>query len=477
MSLKLNETIAARRPSLSGRFERDGENPLAEVLAALADRRPPLGALRRVWALGGMQTHIGLAYLVCWCRGFIRSEDRREQERAQARANAAAAMLSTMSYLKGAAIKVGQTLANFPHMLPIEFVETLERLHFDAPPMHFALLREHVHNELGVDPQEVFSAFETQAFAAASLGQVHRAVLPSGRRVVVKIQYPGIARTIHNDFRVLGALMTPLRLTTDWEFIKAQVDDIRCVIERETDYAVEARALRRARELFRGDEGIAIPRVYEEFSSGRVLTMERIEGVHIQQLLEANPSEQARDRFGSLIWTAQARLNFVGRLLYADLNPGNILFARDGVLGLIDFGCVRPYGEAEWLLCRRWEQAIGASREERIQMLRDTVGMTTHDEFAPRHLRLLEAWADWEQRPLLQAGIFDFGDDGYLREGVDIVRQIFRGRFVRSPAMAFSSIRWIFGIRSLLYRLRARVDARAIHDREADAARSIGSPV
>jgi aarF domain-containing kinase len=436
-------------------------------MIALSARRPPISALRRVWALGGMQAHIGLAYLAYWLRGFFRGEDSRERERVEAHARAAAAMLSTMVYLRGAAIKVGQTLANFPDMLPSEFCETLERLHFEAPPMHFALLREHLYNELGFDPEEVFAAFETRAFAAASLGQVHRAVLSSGRQVAVKIQYPGIARTIRSDFRALAALMAPLRLSKDWEFLRAQIEDARHVIERETDYKAEARTQSHARELFRGGEGIVIPRVYEEFSSGRVLTMERVGGVHIREFLAGHPPQDVRDRFGAMVSLAHARFNHSGRLLYADVNPGNVLFAPDGSLGLIDFGCVRPYSDEEWSLCRRWDCSVGDSREDRIRLMRETVGMTDREDFLPQHQQLLEAWAAWQQRPYLEGGTFDFGDESYLREGMAIVRQIFRGRFIRSPAMAISSMRSIFGIVAFLYRLRARVDVRAIYDREA----------
>src|SRR5205085_4931237 len=134
---------------------------------------------------------------------------------------------------------------------PDEIVATLEHLHFQAPPMHFALLREHVRDELGGDPEEVFAEFDTRAFAAASLGQVHRARLKSGEEVAVKIQYPGIASAIRSDFRNLLALMIPLRISKDWENLEAQLDDLRRVLEAETDYEKEADFQRKARSFFR----------------------------------------------------------------------------------------------------------------------------------------------------------------------------------------------------------------------------------
>src|SRR5260221_941782 len=104
-------------------------------------------------------------------------------------------------------MQVGQRLANFPDIAPREFIETLEQLHFDAPPMHWSLLRELVNAELDDDPENVFSQFDKRAFAAASLGQVHRGRLADGEEVAVKIQYPGIARTIQADFRNLVLFM------------------------------------------------------------------------------------------------------------------------------------------------------------------------------------------------------------------------------------------------------------------------------
>ena len=144
-------------------------------------------------------------------------------------------------------MKVGQTLANFPDIAPREFVETLEQLHFNAPPMHWSLLKEMVFNEFGDDPENLFAAFEKRAFAAASLGQVHGARLKTGEDVAIKIQYPGIARTIRQDIRNLILFMLPARLSRDWENTKEQFDDLGIRLERETDYQREAAARKEIR--------------------------------------------------------------------------------------------------------------------------------------------------------------------------------------------------------------------------------------
>ncbi len=223
------------------------QDPLAASLADLSRRPGPEGALRRLWAFGGLEAQVALAYLAYWMRSWFVGADRRERELAEAHLRAAIKMLRTMGYLRGAATKLGQALANLPHIVPDQIVETLERLHFEAPPMHFALLREQVRDELGQEPEEAFATFDTRAFAAASLGQVHRAMLKSGEDVAVKIQYPAIGRSIRSDFRNLSAFLLPLRLGRGWEPVKNQLEEVERVIEQETDYEREAEWQRRAR--------------------------------------------------------------------------------------------------------------------------------------------------------------------------------------------------------------------------------------
>src|SRR5579871_2797111 len=209
-------------------------------LAAASLWPVPVGRWRRLRLLGTLQAKIGAAYLFHWVRGWFRNAEHRERLLAETHWRTAASLLDSMSYLRGAVMKIGQTLANFPDIVPRAFVETLDQLHYDAPPMHWSLLREMVHNELGDDPENVFASFDKRAFAAASLGQVHRARLKTGEEVAVKIQYPGIARTIREDFRNFLLVLLPGRLNKDWEYAKSQFDEMRRRMEQETDYSVEA---------------------------------------------------------------------------------------------------------------------------------------------------------------------------------------------------------------------------------------------
>ena len=470
MSPKVAELMAAL-PDLDSDEGFAGRDPLQEALADLTRRAVPEGALRRLWAFGGLQAQIALAYLAYWARSWFLDGERRERDLADAHLRAALKMLRTMGYLRGAAMKLGQALANFPDLIPDQFVETLERLHFEAPPMHFALLREQVRNELGQEPEEAFATFNPRAFAAASLGQVHRAVMKSGRDAAVKIQYPAIGRSIRSDFRNLSAVLLPLRLGRGWEPLKHQLEELRRVIERETDYQLEAECQRRACSLFYEDDSIVVPRVHNELSTRRVLTMDYLDGVHIPSFLAGEPPQELRDHFGGLIFQAGCRLHYAGRLLYADPHPGNYLFRADDRLGLLDFGCVRPYSDVEWECCRLCDLAIRGGDDDVVRALRSSLGLGEGEEIDAELLTKNLEFGRWMWRPYWHEGPFDFGDPAYLREGVDLFAAVGRAR-ITSPWLPMNAFiaRWNFGTVAMLYRLRARVDVRSIYLSERPAA-------
>jgi aarF domain-containing kinase len=460
-------------------FERhspaDGDEPgspsglPALIVADLARRPVPADLPRRLWAIGGATAKVGSAYLAAWLRNWPRGV---ADDPAATRVHLRAAMeiLATMGYLRGGLLKAGQMLSSCSEPLPGEFAEALERLHFQAPPMHFSLLREQFRNELGCEPEDAFTTFDTRAMAAASLGQVHRARLESGQAVAVKVQYPGIARAIRSDFAVLRALLLPLRLAGDWESVKAQIEDLLGIVEGETDYLAEAAALREARALFREGDGIVVPRVYPEHSSRRVLTMELLDGVHLTEFLAGDPPQDLRDRLGAKIIRAMERLRCAGRLLHGDPHSGNFLLTPRGDLGLIDLGCVRRIDREDWAWYLRVERAMrggaddGASARALVAAGRDEV-------LEPEREELLAGLWRWLARAFRHEGPFDFGSEEFFREGTTALARVLGRCYLRGRPSAALEIRARMGTALVLHRLRARVDVRVISEQERAAAR------
>jgi predicted unusual protein kinase regulating ubiquinone biosynthesis (AarF/ABC1/UbiB family) len=445
------------------------EASLPGPLAAALLRPVPVGRWRRLRLLATLQAQVGAAYLFYWIRGWFQKADQRERLLAETHWKTALRLLDSMSYLRGAIMKVGQTLANFPDIVPREFVETLDRLYYEAPPMHWSLLREMVYNELGDDPENLFASFDRRAFAAASLGQVHGARLRSGEEVAVKVQYPGIARTIREDFRNFFLLLLPGRLDRDWESTRNMFDDLRRRLEQETDYEAEAAALARARPLFRDDDGIVVPRVYPQYSTARVLTMERLGGVHLDEFLARNPSQEERDEFARKMLRAWYRLLFAGRLTYADLHSGNFLFMNDGRLGVIDFGFVLPVDEELWSWLRRTDRGLTTGDPAERRAAIKEWSSITDDPADADYLRVCDEFADWCWRTRYWGGPFDFGDEADFRRGIDLFTEMIRKRYTRARPCTPVISRQNFGARSILYQLKARIDIRPIAEEEVKA--------
>jgi len=433
-------------------------------------RPVPVGRWRRLRLLASLQARIGAAYLFYYIRGWFRDADQRERLLAETHWRIAAQLLDSMGYLRGAIMKMGQTLANFPDIVPLEFVDTLEQLHYDAPPMHWSLLREMVNNELGDDPQNIFGWFDKRAFAAASLGQVHRARLRSGEEVAVKIQYPGIGRTIREDFRNFFLFLLPGRLNKDWQNTKEQFDDLRTRLEHETDYTMEAAVQEKVRALFDEDDGIVVPRVYPSCTTSRILTMDYLDGVHVDQFMSRNPSQEERNEFALKIVRAWARILYAGRLSYADLHPGNFLFMADGRLGVIDFGFMVAYTEDEWRLLHKIDRAMTTGRrDDRVAAIKEWGYLTDSPADADR-LRLHEAFGDWCWIAPTRGQPFDYGNEADFRRGIGLFLEMVRKRYNRARPCTPALARMNFGVRAMLYRLKAKIDPRPLAQEEVKAA-------
>ena len=260
--------------------------------------------------------------------------------------------------MKGVMIKVGQFLSSRKDFLPDEYIEELSQLQDQVPPHDFAEIRQRIIDELGSAPEEIFSEFEKEPIAAASLGQVHRAVLKDGREAAVKVQYPGIEEIIETDIMMFRVLIGILRGRMGWINLRVLHEEFSKIVRTELDYVQEGRNAERFRLQFSADERVVIPRVYWDFSRGKVLTLEFVGGIKITECGVIKASGMDCRMLVSLLVETYAKMIFVHGFFHCDPHPGNI-FVREGpTVVFVDFGMVQTITDATRRNLRQYANAI-----------------------------------------------------------------------------------------------------------------------
>jgi predicted unusual protein kinase regulating ubiquinone biosynthesis (AarF/ABC1/UbiB family) len=260
--------------------------------------------------------------------------------------------------MKGVMIKVGQFLSSRKDFLPDEYIEELSELQDQVPPHDFDEIRQRIIDELGSAPEEIFASFEKGPIAAASLGQVHRAVLKDGREAAVKVQYPGIEKIIETDIKMFEVLINLMRGRMGWINLRVLHEEFSKIVRAELDYVQEGRNAEKFRLNFKPDERIVIPRVYWEFSRGKVLTLEFVGGIKITECAVIKASGLDCRTIVNLLVEAYAKMIFVHGFFHCDPHPGNIFVGEGPTIVFVDFGMVQAITDATRRNLRRYANAI-----------------------------------------------------------------------------------------------------------------------
>jgi predicted unusual protein kinase regulating ubiquinone biosynthesis (AarF/ABC1/UbiB family) len=233
-------------------------------------------------------------------------------------------------------------------LFPSEALERLAVVQSQVPPMPWDRVRAVLVEELGAAPEERFARFETEAFAAASLGQVHRATLRDGSRVAVKIQYPGVAETVRQDLKNVRALVKAMtaivRDVMRQDFDREEVvRELEARLQEELDYEREAANVALFRRLYADDSEVVIPRVHTSLCTRRVLTLELLDGYPLNDILapgvDAELKAWVAEKLFRMLWRQMLEFG----VLHADPHPGNYLVTHHPRIGLLDFGSVRIF--------------------------------------------------------------------------------------------------------------------------------------
>lgn len=314
---------------------------------------PPTSALKRGAITGLALAQAGVSRLGHKARQNLRSPEQQAQAQEEHDAELGRILFKALNQLKGCALKVSQILSMEADFLPPAVRRELAQACYQVTPLNRALVLKQFQQEFNSLPHDLYAHFQSSSFAAASLGQVHQARSQDGLELAVKIQYPGIASAIQSDMRLLRQILRAYGLRRDNlpapAVMDKVLDEIETKLHEELDYEHEAQQIAWFHQAVNASPAlakhIAIPQVVTELSSKRILSMEMLDGLHLDAWLTTKPTQESRDHFGQILfdwfWNSLCQL----RRLHADPHPGNFLFMPDQRLAVLDFGCTKAISE------------------------------------------------------------------------------------------------------------------------------------
>lgn len=420
----------------------------------------PKTRIERAAHIAGAGVKVGGNYLKHYAKKLLNSEVEREE----LHRDNAGDIYETLSKMKGSALKVAQMMSMDRGMLPREYQEKFQLSQYSAPPLSGPLVVQTFRKAFGKSPSELFDEFDMKATAAASIGQVHRAGL-KGKKLAVKIQYPGVANSISSDLKMVKPFAVRL-LNMNRNDIEKYFGEIEGKLLEETDYQLE---LKRSMELSKACSHIpnlVFPEYYPELSAARIITMDWLNGKHLREFLLTNPSQEIRNQIGQALWDFYDFQIHQLRTVHADPHPGNFLLTDDGKVGIFDFGCVKEIPEKFYTAYFRLvDRAIYQHPEVVAEVFKDLE--LIHDQDSKEELDffmpLFRQMIDMLTLPFT-VPVFDFGNDEYFHGIYRFADSVMEMPEVRNSPRARGSRhslyinRTYYGLYHLLYDLKAVVN-------------------
>ncbi len=309
--------------------------------------RRRIGALRfqRGVAAAGLAVRGGLRYAGSAPRLFAAAGEQRQRLRTDLAMQTADDITATLGTMKGVMVKLGQLASYVDEGLAPSVRRTLSRLQDSVPPMSAELAAGVIAEELGAPPDRLFARWDSEPIAAASIGQVHRAITTDGLAVAVKVQYPGIAEMMAADLDNVSLLRRMLRVTAPSQDVDGLVAELRERVLEELDYRREAANQQRLHRYFAGHPTISVPAIVPELSTRRVVTSELVTGARFSDVLGWEQHE--RDLAGETLYRFVFRSLYEVHAFNGDPHPGNYLFHGDGKVTFLDFGMVKHFTDTD----------------------------------------------------------------------------------------------------------------------------------
>ena len=369
----------------------------------------------------------------------------------------------SLSELKGSALKVAQMLAMDKNLLPTAYQDKFAMSQYSAPPLSYPLVVKTFQNYFGAPPNALFETFTKSAVNAASIGQVHRAE-KDGKTLAVKVQYPGVAESVKSDLKLVKPFALRLFGLNEKE-LDQYMDEVQSKLLEETDYVLEVSRSKRIGEACKDIPNLCFPNYYEELSAARVITMDWVDGSHIREFLETNPSQEIKDQIGQAMWDFYHHQIHNLKEVHADPHPGNFLMRPDGTLGVIDFGCVKEIPEDFYKAYFRLMSRDLIEDDEALIPILYHLNFIYEDDSEQEKKLYISIFK--EMTMLLGEPFhgeeFDFADDKYFKKIYDLserlgnMKELRNSKHPRGSRHGLYINRTYFGLYQLLNMLGAKV--------------------
>ncbi len=417
----------------------------------------PESKLKRTVVGGKTAANVGGKVLKYLAKKPFLNKDAQKKAKQDLEKDYAEEIFKGLVLLKGTALKIAQLLSFELDSIPAAIRKELEKSYNQVPPINRALVRKMIQNAFQKSPEDLFKTFEYEAIAAASLGQVHFAQDNDGNPLAVKIQYPGIDRTIKNDLQMVRSLVKP---TPYARFALPVLEEIEKRLKEEVDYLQEAENT----AYFHKNlcvKGITVPAVETRYCTQTVLTTQFLEGQSLDKWINSNPSQKKRDQIAALLYEQFLKSLFELKCLHADPNPGNFIIMEDDQLGLVDFGCVKRFSSDFIEIYKKTSRTmIDGNKDDyfkflaQMNVLKTKIDKETENEV----FEIFRKMGTWYCR-LYESDLFDFGaNPDFFAEGKRIMQEIYQYKkyFQPNPEFVFLN-RTNYGLFRIFEKLGARV--------------------
>ncbi|MHA3115947.1 AarF/ABC1/UbiB kinase family protein [Acinetobacter sp. ANC 4635] len=373
---------------------------------------------RRFLKLAGMTASIATKTVSNSLRSLNADENQKNAAKSKLFQEIGIQIADTLGQMKGAVMKVGQIASQYKDIFPPEVAQAISKLQRQAPAMPFTEIRAQVESELGQPLEKIFTHFSETPFAAASIGQVHRATLNNGQDVVVKVQYPGVDHACESDLKQIRLVLRMMgMLKIDKDLQDQLFTEIQESLANELNYELEAQNLEIARAFHQKlDSKVIIPQVFKEYSTRHILTLSFEAGESIEHA--STWSQELRNELGKRLFTAMGQEIFYLKRFHCDPHPGNLAFRPDGSVVVYDYGGVKQLSTEQ---VQYFKKLIYAARQSNIIELENALTelqVLTEKQRFPNEL--YHDWLEILLRPLIQH--YDFAENSAHHDGMLLMK-------------------------------------------------------